>query len=123
VQYSHTRPRDDWIVVENGQVAPSSSTDVDLRSLDDSEEEGSQSAMEVEVRGDTWLEKKCMWLFGFYTMLTVVCLVLRLLPLYFLKWLLQTLSFSIRFLSFNFFLAGLASPRGRCGRVPYKFGS
>lgn len=51
VQYSHTSPRDDWIVVENGQVAPLKSSDVDncLESSWESEEDADTPTMELEV--------------------------------------------------------------------------
>ena len=52
VQYSHTSPRDDWIVVENGQVAPSKTSDVDncLDTSWDSDEGADTPTMELEVR-------------------------------------------------------------------------
>ena len=51
LQYSHTSPRDDWIVVENGQVAPSKTSDVDncTDSSWDSDEAADTPTMEIEV--------------------------------------------------------------------------
>ena len=51
LQYSHTTPCDDWIVVENGQVAPSKSSNVDnCQEISwDFDEESDSPLMELEV--------------------------------------------------------------------------
>ena len=51
MQYSHTSPRDDWIIVENGQMAPSKTSDVDncQDSCWDSDEGVNTPPMEIEA--------------------------------------------------------------------------
>lgn len=49
-QYTHTSPRDDWVVVDHGLVAPSKSTDIDRQDSSwETEEEADTPTMEVEV--------------------------------------------------------------------------
>ena len=51
-QYTHTAPRDDWVVVDHGLVAPSKSSDVDLQPESGSweiEEDEDASTLEMEV--------------------------------------------------------------------------
>lgn len=52
LQYTHTAPRDDWVVVDHGLIAPSKSSDVDHQPESGSwenEEEGDTPTLEMEV--------------------------------------------------------------------------